>query len=433
MKVSVIGTGYVGLVAAAGFADHGNDVVCADIDQGKIERLRQGEIPIFEPGLDVLVERNIKAGRLSFTTDNGVAARHGEVVIMAVGTPSTSDGSADLSYLFQAAADIGKHLDHRTVIVNKSTVPVGTAERVARIIREHTTQPFVVASNPEFLKEGTAVDDFMRPDRVIIGTADADARELLRQLYKPFTRTNDRMVYMDARSAEVTKYACNAYLATRISFINDMANLCDLVGADVGSVRQGMGTDPRIGNKFLFPGVGYGGSCFPKDTRALINTAREHGLAMSLVAAAERINDGQKLLMVRKLRAMIDDVADKTFCLWGLAFKPNTDDVREAPALRIARSLLNDGAKLRLHDPEAGPNFLETLGKTDGIELVDDQYEAAEGAHGLLLVTEWRQYRSPDFDRLKEGMAAHNIVDGRNQWDRGRLEGLGFRYSGIGR
>ncbi|MCH9684164.1 MAG: UDP-glucose/GDP-mannose dehydrogenase family protein [Deltaproteobacteria bacterium] len=433
MKVSVIGTGYVGLVAAAGFADHGNDVVCADIDEGKIERLRKGEIPIFEPGLDVLVERNIKAGRLNFTTDNAEAARHGEVIILAVGTPSASDGSADLSYLFQAAADIGKHLDHYTVIVNKSTVPVGTAERVARIIGEHTSQEFVVASNPEFLKEGTAVDDFMSPDRVIIGTDDDKARDLLRHLYKPFTRTNERMVYMNARSAEVTKYACNAYLATRVSFINDMANLCDLVGADVGSVRQGMGSDPRIGNKFLFPGVGYGGSCFPKDTRALINTAREHGLSMSLVAAAERINDAQKLLMVRKLRAMTEDVAGKTFCLWGLAFKPNTDDVREAPALRIARTLLNDGAKVRLHDPEAGPNFLETLGKTDGVELVADQYEAAHGAHGLLLVTEWRQYRSPDFNRLKEGLVEPVIVDGRNQWDRGQLESMGFRYSGIGR
>ncbi len=433
MKVSVIGTGYVGLVAAAGFADHGNDVVCADIDEDKIARLRAGEIPIFEPGLDVLVERNTKAGRLHFTTDNAEAARHGDVIFMAVGTPSSSDGSADLSYLFQAAADIGKHLDHYTVIVNKSTVPVGTAERVTRIVREHSQQEFVVASNPEFLKEGTAVDDFMRPDRVVVGTTEPRARELLRLLYKPFCRTNDRIIFMDARSAEITKYACNSYLATRISFINDIANLCDLVGADVGSVRQGMGMDPRIGPKFLYPGVGYGGSCFPKDTRALINTAREHGMSMSLVAAAERINEAQKLVMVRKLRAMVDDVAGKTFCLWGLAFKPNTDDVREAPALRIARSLLNDGARLRLHDPEAGKNFLEVLGKADGVELVDDQYAAAEGADALLLVTEWREYRSPDFERMKSVLGQRILIDGRNQWDRARLEGMGFRYAGIGR
>ncbi len=424
----------MGLVAAAGFADNGNDVVCADIDEAKIARLRQGEIPIYEPGLGELVERNTKAGRLRFTTHNAEAARHADVIFMAVGTPSAPDGSADLSYLFQAAAEVGKHLDHFTVIVNKSTVPVGTAERVARIIREHTQQEFAVASNPEFLKEGTAVEDFMRPDRVVIGTEDARARELLRQLYKPFFLTGERIVLMDARSAEVTKYASNAYLATRVSFINDIANLCDLVGADVGMVRQGMGMDPRIGPKFLFPGVGYGGSCFPKDTRALINTAREHGMSMSLVAAAERINEAQKLVMVRKLRAFVDDVAGKTFCLWGLAFKPNTDDVREAPALRIARSLLNDGAKLRLHDPEAGANFLEALGNTgDRVTLCTDEYAAAEGADALLLVTEWREYRSPDFERLKKLLAQPILIDGRNQWDRARLEGMGFRYAAIGR
>ena len=352
MKVSVIGTGYVGLVAAAGFADHGNEVLCADIDEGKIKRLEDGEIPIYEPGLEDLVERNVEAGRLKFTTSNKAAAEHGDVIFMAVGTPSTNDGSANLSYLFDAASDIGKHLTHETIIVNKSTVPVGTAERVARIIGEHTQQKFVVASNPEFLKEGAAVDDFMSPDRVIIGTEDTRAQNVLHRLYKPFFRTSDRIVFMSARSAEITKYACNAYLATRISFINDIANLCDLVGADVASVRTGMGTDPRIGNKFLYPGVGYGGSCFPKDTRALINTAREHGLSMSLVAAAERINEAQKLVVIRKARQLLGSVEGKTFGMWGLAFKPNTDDVREAPALRVARTLLNDGAKVRGHDPE---------------------------------------------------------------------------------
>lgn len=434
MKVSVIGTGYVGLVAAAGFADHGNDIVCADIDADKIARLERGEIPIYEPGLDALVERNVKAGRLKFTTSNADAAAHGDVIFMAVGTPSASDGSANLKYLFEAAREIGANLTRRAVIVNKSTVPVGTAERVSRIIGEQTKQSFVVASNPEFLKEGTAVDDFMHPDRVVIGTDDEDARQKLHRLYKPFFRTSERIVFMNARSAEITKYACNAYLATRISFINDIANLCDLVGADVGSVRTGMGTDPRIGNKFLYPGVGYGGSCFPKDTRALINTAREHGLSMSLVAAAERINETQKLLVVRKIRAFIPDLADKKFAMWGLAFKPNTDDIREAPALRVARTLMTDGAKVLGHDPEAGPNFVADLGDADGFSLVDDPYEAAQDADGLLLMTEWNQYRSPDFERLAKIMNdGAVIVDGRNQWDRSMLENLGFRYAGIGR
>jgi UDPglucose 6-dehydrogenase len=434
MKVSVIGTGYVGLVAAACFADHGNDVVCADIDESKVARLRDGHIPIFEPGLEPLVVRNVEAGRLRFTTDNAEAARHGEAIFMAVGTPSADDGSADLSFLFKAAAEIGAALDHWAVIVDKSTVPVGTAERITRIVKEKTDQPFVVASNPEFLKEGTAVEDFMHPDRVVIGTDDERARDVLTRLYRPFFRASERIIYMDARSAEVTKYACNAYLATRVSFINDVANLCDLVGADVEKVRVGMGSDPRIGNKFLYPGIGYGGSCFPKDTRALINTAREHGLSLSLVASAERINEAQKLLMVRKTRAMFDgDVGGKTFALWGLAFKPETDDVREAPSLRIARTLLHDGAQLRINDPEGVENFMSALGNPDGVTVCEDPYDAAEGADALLLVTEWRQYRSPDFARLKAIMRAPNLVDGRNQWDRAHVQGLGFRYSGIGR
>jgi UDPglucose 6-dehydrogenase len=433
MKVSVIGTGYVGLVAAAGFAEHGNDVVCADIDADKIARLRRGEIPIFEPGLDVLVERNVAAGRLRFTTDNAEAAQHGEVIFMAVGTPSAPDGSANLAYLFEAARDIARHITHPVVVVNKSTVPVGTAERVARIMMELAAHPIVVASNPEFLKEGTAVDDFLYPDRVVIGTEDEAARELLTRLYRPFLRQSERIVYMDARSAEVTKYACNAYLATRVSFINDIANLCDLVGADVERVRTGMGTDARIGNKFLYPGVGYGGSCFPKDTRALLDTARAHGLSLSLVAAAERINEAQKLLLVRKARQLCGDFVGKTFTLWGLAFKPNTDDVREAPALRIARAMLTDGAKLQVHDPEAGKNFLEELGVSEGVTLVDDMYEAARGAHALLLVTEWRQFRSVDFERLRGLMAEPVLLDGRNQWDRAQVEAAGFRYAGVGR
>jgi UDPglucose 6-dehydrogenase len=315
-------------------------------------------------------------------------------------------------------------------------VPVGTAERVARVMGEHTDHPFVVASNPEFLKEGSAVDDFMHPDRVIIGTTDERTRSVLRRLYQPFCRTNDRLIFMDARSAELTKYASNAYLATRISFINDIANLADAVGGDVELVRRGMGADPRIGNKFLYPGVGYGGSCFPKDTRALINTAREYGLALDIVAAAERLNESQKLVLVRKVRAHFsdDDLHNKTLAVWGLSFKPNTDDVREAPALRIVQTLVADGAKIRVHDPVAGDNFMEALGDTHGqVSLVDDPYAAAEGAHALLLVTEWREFRSPDFDRLKQIMAAPTLFDGRNQWDRGHVESLGFTYTGIGR
>ena len=437
MKISVIGTGYVGLVAAAVFADFGNDVLCADIDAAKIESIRAGKLPIFEPGLQPLVEHNIAAGRLRFTTSNAEAARHGDIIFMAVGTPTlSSDGAADLSFLYQAAAEVGRHLERPAIIVDKSTVPVGTAERIARIVGEQTKQPFVVVSNPEFLKEGAAVDDFMHPDRIIVGTTDEAARQTLHRLYQPFCRTNDRMIFMDARSAELTKYACNAYLAARISFMNDMANLADSVGADIELVRRGMGSDPRIGQKFLFPGVGYGGSCFPKDIRAVLTTAREYGHTLEIVASAERINEAQKLVLVRKLRKHFDnDIAGKTFAVWGLAFKPNTDDIREAPALKIIRTLVADGARIKMHDPEGGPNFLAALGDTTAAActLVEDPYEAAEGAHGLLLVTEWREYRSPDFERLKRIMARPSLFDGRNQWDRALLENLGFFYTGIGR
>jgi UDPglucose 6-dehydrogenase len=436
MKISVIGTGYVGLVAAAVFADYGNEVLCADIDAAKIETIKAGKIPIYEPGLQPLVEHNIQAGRLRFTTSNAEAAVHGDVVFLAVGTPTAHDGAADLSFLYQAAAEIGRHITRPTIIVDKSTVPVGTAERITRIIGEQTKVPFNVVSNPEFLKEGAAVDDFMHPDRIIIGTDDPHAREVLHRLYQPFCRTSDRILFMDARSAELTKYACNAYLAARISFMNDMANLADSLGADIELVRRGMGSDPRIGNKFLYPGVGYGGSCFPKDIRALLTTAREHGHALEIVAGAERINEGQKLVLVRKLRRQFDNhLAGKTFGIWGLAFKPNTDDVREAPALKIVRTLVGDGAHLRLHDPEAGPNFMAGLPHhiAAGCTLVEDPYEAAEGAHALLLLTEWREYRSPDFERLKRIMAGTALFDGRNQWDRQHTESLGFRYAGIGR
>jgi UDPglucose 6-dehydrogenase len=436
MNVSVIGTGYVGLVAAAVFADYGNNVLCADINEDKIAALRRGEIPIFEPGLEELVTHNVAAKRLRFTTSNAEAAAHGDVIFLAVGTPTRDHGGgADLSYMFAAAVEVAAHIQRSAIIVNKSTVPVGTSERVARQMREQTEHPIVVVSNPEFLKEGSAVNDFMHPDRVIIGTDDARAREVMGRLYQPFCRTNDRMLFMDARSAELTKYACNAYLASRISFINDIANLSDAVGADVERVRRGMGSDPRIGNKFLYPGVGYGGSCFPKDTRALLNTAREYGMTLEIVSSAERINELQKLVLVRKVRTHYKgELVGKTFALWGLSFKPNTDDIREAPALRIASALLAEGARLRLHDPIAAAPFERALGdKSGATALFDDPYEAAEGADGLLLVTEWREFRSPDFQRLHELLRVPVLFDGRNQWDRAHVEAMGFSYYGIGR
>jgi len=435
MNVSVIGTGYVGLVSAAAFADYGNNVLCADVDENKVERLRRGEIPIFEPGLEALVTRNVEAGRLRFTSDNGEAAKHGEIIFMAVGTPTSGpEGSADLSYLLDAAAEVARNLERPAVIVNKSTVPVGTSERVTRVMAAETNVEFTVASNPEFLKEGTAVSDFMGPDRVVLGTDNDHARDVLTRLYKPFCRTNDRILHMSPRDAEITKYACNAYLAVRISFMNDIAGLCDAVGADVEAVRRGMGSDPRIGNKFLYPGVGYGGSCFPKDTRALVNTAREHGLQLELVSAAERINEAQKLVLVRKVRAHYPDgLSGKVFALWGLAFKPNTDDVREAPALRMAQTLLAAGANLRVTDPAAGENFMAALNNASGVELVADPYEAARCAHGLILATEWRQFRSPDFARLHEVMAEPALFDGRNQWDPSDVRSRGFHYAAIGR
>jgi UDPglucose 6-dehydrogenase len=436
MKVSVIGTGYVGLVAAAAFAEHGNDVLCADMDAAKIDALRAGEIPIYEPGLEELVSRNTAAGRLRFTTDNAEAAAHAEVVFLAVGTPTDGpDGATDLGPLFAAAKQIAPHLGAFTVVVDKSTVPVGTADRVSHIIAEHGGTDFVVASNPEFLKEGSAVDDFMRPDRVVVGTMDARAREILHRLYQPFFRTSERLLFMDARSAELTKYACNAYLATRISFINDIANLCSATGADVELVRRGMGSDARIGNKFLYPGVGYGGSCFPKDTRSIIHTAREHGISLDIVAAADRINEAQKLVLVRRVRAHYgESLRGRSLAFWGLAFKPNTDDVREAPALTIARALSSDGVSLRIHDPEAKDAFLEHLGpQATPVTAFDDPYEAAAGADGLLLLTEWRQYRSPDFKRLRSSMGAPVLFDGRNQWSREHVESLGFTYYAIGR
>lgn len=432
MKVSIIGTGYVGLVAAAVFADYGNDVVCADIDSAKIEALRRGEIPIYEPGLDALVAHNVEAGRLRFTDSNADAAAHADVIFLAVGTPTRStDGSADLTYLMQAAVTVAKHLTRPAIIVDKSTVPVGTAERVARLMAEHTDQPFVVASNPEFLKEGSAVDDFMHPDRVIIGTTDPRAREVLRRLYQPFCRTSDRMIFMDARSAELTKYACNAYLATRVSFINDIANLADAVGADVELVRRGMGSDPRIGNKFLFPGVGYGGSCFPKDIQAMMAIGRDKGYDTAILRAVDEVNHRQKSVLFDKLsRHFGGDLKNRKIAVWGLAFKPRTDDIREAPSLELLRRLIAAGADVHVHDPVAMDNVRGQLG--DAVTYHDHQYDTLAGAEALAIVTEWNEYRNPDFGFMRHKMKSPVICDGRNIYDARRIRQLGFTYSGIG-
>jgi UDPglucose 6-dehydrogenase len=431
MKLAVLGTGYVGLVAGAGFADFGNDVTCTDVDADKIARLRRGELPIFEPGLEPLVRRNMDEGRLLFSTDVAEAVRGAEVVIIAVGTPSAHDGSADLSQVLEAARAIGTAISGFTVVVTKSTVPVGTAAKIKAEIRKVTKEDFAVASNPEFLKEGDAVNDFMKPDRVIIGTDDARAADVLRHLYGPFVRTNDRVLTMDAPSAELTKYAANSYLATRISFMNEVANLCERVGADVEMVRRGMGMDQRIGPKFLFPGVGYGGSCFPKDVRALIATARESDGQLEILAAVNRVNEAQKSRLFEKASAHFGNLSKKKFAVWGLSFKPGTDDTREAPSLVLIDKLLAAGAEVRVNDPVANQVVRAQLGAR--VTYCDNGYDAAKGADGLFLVTEWHQFRRPNFRRLKESMAQPLLFDGRNIWEPSEVRNLGFTYFGIGR
>ncbi len=465
MKVGVIGTGYVGLVAGAGFADFGNDVVCVDIDEQRIAGLRRGEIPIHEPGLAELVRDNMAGGRLRFTTDYTLAVADAEVVLLCVGTPPLADGSADLSQVLIAARAVGTALGSEfTVIVNKSTVPVGTAEQVREVIAGVTSRAFAVVSNPEFLKEGSAIDDFLRPMRVIVGVGpgagpahsgpaaavDDRARTVMRRLYAAVVRTSDRMLVTDARTAELTKYACNAYLAMRVSFINDMASLCERVGADVELLRRGMGMDTRIGPRFLFPGIGYGGSCFPKDTRALLACAQDHDLDLPLVAATERINERQKLLLLDKLCAHLGHaqrpqglnrekiLAGKTIAIWGLSFKPETDDVREAPALRLIEELVALGAVVRASDPVANPRAADELQRTLGsyasaVTYFDDAYAAARGADVLCLCTEWRQFRQPNFRRLVAELRDKAVFDGRNIWDPEQVRELGLTYYGIGR
>ena len=431
MRIAVIGTGYVGLVAGAGFADFGNEVSCVDIDEAKIERLRRGEVPIYEPGLDALVATNVKRGNLRFGSSIADAVRGAEVVFVAVGTPSLPSGAADLSAVFDAAIAIGPALTGYTVVVLKSTVPVGTAREVRARVARHTTQEFAVCSNPEFLKQGDAINDFMKPNRVVIGTRDERAREILRRLYAPLVRTNDRLLFMDETSAELTKYASNALLAVRISFVNELANLAERVGADIEDVRRGIGSDPRIGPKFLFPGVGYGGSCFPKDVKALLHTALANEVALEVVGAAERANLRQKLILPRKIEQHFGSLYGRTIAIWGLAFKPGTDDMREAPSLTLIERLLAAGAQVVAFDPAAMQHARRSFDAR--VTLAPGMYQACEGADALACVTEWHEFRRPDFARLRSLMRGTAAFDGRNIWDPAELRRLGFHYYGIGR
>jgi UDPglucose 6-dehydrogenase len=432
MKIAVIGTGYVGLVTGAGFSDFGHEVTCVDIDRARIEALRRSEIPIHEPGLPELVQRNARIGRLRFTTSIADAVPGAQLALIAVGTPSRSDGAADLSFVLDAARQIGAALSGFIVVVTKSTVPVGTADQVRAAVAEAAKHPFAVASNPEFLKEGDAVNDFLKPARVIIGADDPRAIETLRSAYAGIMRTGERFQVMDIRSAELAKYAANAMLATRISFMNELARLAEVVGADIESVRKAIGSDPRIGAKFLFAGAGFGGSCFPKDLRALLHTGREHDVPLSVVDAVERANERQKRVLGERVIAHFDGRLDgKRVAVWGLAFKPETDDIRESPALTLIEQLRGAGATVVGYDPAAEANVRAQLG--DAIELAADPYAAAHGADALVLVTEWHELRHPDLERLAAAMRGRALFDGRNVWSPADARAAGFTYHGIGR
>jgi len=431
VNITVIGTGYVGLVVGACLAETGNPVICADLDQGKIDGLKQNVLPIYEPGLDDYVARNQSQGRLTFTTDVPAAISSADVVFIAVGTPPDEDGSADLRHVLAVAEQIGKHMRRELVIVTKSTVPVGTAAKVAAAVSKHAKLPFHMCSNPEFLKEGAAIDDFMKPDRVVIGVDSDHARSVMAELYAPFVRTGKPIIFMDIPSAEMTKYAANAMLATRISFMNEIANLCERVGADVDNVRKGIGSDGRIGPAFLFPGPGYGGSCFPKDVKALVRTASECGVPLRVLESVEEANDAQKHRLFGKLRELMGDVRDRRIAIWGLAFKPNTDDMREAASLVLIDELLAAGATVVAHDPVAMHETQRRLG--DRIGYADTSYDALSGADALVIVTDWNEYRHPDFGRIKSTLKTPVVVDGRNLYDARKMKGLGFTYASIGR
>ncbi len=431
MKICVIGTGYVGLVAGTCLADMGNNVICVDNNTDKLRLLEQGIIPIYEPGLEELVKSNTAEKRLEFSSNLAEAVKKSEVCFIAVGTPQREDGSADLSYVFEVAEEIAKAMNGYKVIVDKSTVPVGTADKVTEIIRKNTTYDFDVVSNPEFLKQGNAVDDFLLPDRVVIGSNSARATAIMQEIYSPYLRTANRIVIMDVKSAEMTKYAANSFLATKISFMNEIASLCEKVGANAEMVRIGMATDGRIGNKFLFPGVGYGGSCFPKDVKALIQTGSEHGCEMMIVEAVDKVNKRQKANFVKKIaRRFGENLNGKTFALWGLAFKPKTNDMREAPSIYIVEELLKRGAKVIGYDPKAMDTAKTIFGGR--IEYAKNSYEALRGADAMLLLTEWNEFRRPDYDKMGNLLKQKIIFDGRNQYDRTKLESKGFEYHNIG-
>lgn len=433
MQLAIIGTGYVGLVTGTCFAETGNDVVCIDIDKNKVEKLRKGETPIYEPGLDVLLERNIKENRISFTTDITEGIKNAKVIFLALPTPPGKDGAADLQYVLKVAEDLSKIIDRYTVIVNKSTVPVGTAEKVTAVLEQNLDRSlFDVVSNPEFLREGVAVDDFLKPDRVVIGTSSEKARKIMDELYQPFVRQGNPIYFMNERSSEMTKYAANSYLAMRISFMNEMANLCERAGADVDMVRVGMGSDSRIGKRFLFPGVGYGGSCFPKDVQALARTAREHDYDFKLVETTMSVNDRQKTILGSKIKEVFgNDLSNKTFAIWGLAFKPETDDIREAPALELIKELKEAGATVRAFDPEAMPNVKAIFG--DDVYFANDQYDTVNGADALVIATEWSEFRNPNFGRIDEALKTPFIFDGRNVFSLDKMQELGFYYESMGR
>ena len=433
MKIAVIGTGYVGLVTGAGFSDFGHDVTCVDIDPKRIETLERGEIPFHEPGLPQLVSRNARLGRLHFTTKTTEAVAGAKIVFIAVGTPSLPDGSADLSYVLEASRQIGAAITAFTVVITKSTVPVGTADKVREAVASTAKHEFAVASNPEFLKEGDAVDDFLKPARVILGADDQRAIELLRELYRGVLRTNDRIQVMDIRSAELTKYAANAMLATRISFMNELAILCEAVGADIETIRKGIGADPRIGAKFLFAGAGFGGSCFPKDLRALAHTARSHDVTLGVVEAVDRANDRQKRILGERVIAHFGgSLANKRIAIWGLAFKPETDDVRESPAITLLEQLVAAGASVVGYDPQAAKNFVVAIGGLP-FDVALDAYTATSGADAVVLVTEWHELRHPDLSRLSSSMRTKTLFDGRNVWSGVEARSAGFFYQGIGR
>ncbi len=431
-KIAVVGTGYVGLVTGTCFAETGNQVVCVDIDKSKVEGMRNGKVPIYEPNLDVLFERNVNAGRLTFTTDLEMGIKDAEIIFLALPTPPGEDGSADLRYILGVADQLGHLLSDYAVIVDKSTVPVGTADKVREAIAKNARCQFDVVSNPEFLREGFAVSDFMKPDRVVIGAGSERARKVMEQLYKPFVRQGNPIIFMDERSAELTKYAANSFLATKITFMNEVANFCELVGADVDKVRIGIGSDDRIGKRFLFPGIGYGGSCFPKDVQALVKSGKENDFDFRILQAVIEINEDQKKVLLPKVKNYFrGNLTGKKIAIWGLAFKPDTDDIREAPALEIIQDLLNHGASISSYDPEAMPNVKQHFG--DSIEFSSSEYDALHGADALIICTEWGIFRNPDFERMAEVMNDKVIFDGRNLFDVDEMTEKGFYYNSIGR